>query len=144
MIDNVSLKRDSNGKPYAEDLPGSFNLSHSGNFTALYINPFSPDAGCDLQLASGKYSEEEIAELCFQPEERSFSDNFFLLWTLKEALLKARGLSVFDMKDISVISEISHFRSWEMDTGPALYYLSVYPVSGPVSICCPYPLRQVL
>ena len=143
-LDIVKIERGNNGKPYAKDLPGSFNLSHSGKLTALYINPYSPSAGCDLQLVKGKYSEEEIAEFCFTPEERAFPGGFFLMWTLKEAYLKAKGLSVFDMPSFSVMPEIHRFRSWEVDTGDELYFLSVYPASEPLTLSSPYYLREAL
>lgn len=143
-ISELRIQRTKLGKPYSDKLPGSFSLSHSGDLAALYINPFLPSAGCDLQVVKAGYSEEELSMAYFTKEERALGLAFFHMWTLKEAFLKEQGLSVFDMGSVSVARRIGEFRSWTLFYGGRNYYLSLFPATDPLSLSFPCPLKRVL
>ncbi len=92
---SVFYRYGKNGKPYFQELPFFFNLSHSGNyvFCALSLS----EIGADIQQ-HGKRGRERIADRFFSKEEaalfRSRQDDeafFFRLWARKEAYGKLTG-----------------------------------------------------
>ena len=92
------------GKPQLIDPPSplSFNLSHSGEWLACAVSAGAAvgvdleycDAGRDvLKLARRYFLDVEAAELAGLPEAQR-KDRFYDYWTLKEAWIKARGLTI--------------------------------------------------
>lgn len=92
-----------NGKPYAvldgTQVPISFNLSHSGNFGLIALSP-SRSVGIDVEERRDRIDLDGVARQVFAATERDAlarldrvekRDLFFRLWTLKEALIKAKG-----------------------------------------------------
>lgn len=84
-------------RPYIGGL--DFNLSHSGNRIVIAINQVGR-IGIDIEKI--RSVETSLAEICFTKEEmnqviykNNFNlDNFFQLWTLKEAFIKADGIGM--------------------------------------------------
>ena len=89
------------GKP---ELPGgpAFSVSHSGPYWAVLIGGEQP-VGLDIQVPvaasfesiAKRFFREEEAHLLATSDEAERRDLFFRLWTEREALLKAAGMSVF-------------------------------------------------
>ncbi len=100
-----TFAHNANGKPQvAEDAPMdlSFNLSHSGEWLAVAIT-VEADIGIDLQERDPHRSVTALAERFFHPDEarelaemteKRQPEQFFRLWTLKEAYLKAVGKGI--------------------------------------------------
>ncbi|MBK8983267.1 MAG: 4'-phosphopantetheinyl transferase superfamily protein [Ignavibacteria bacterium] len=99
------------GKPFIENSKIHFNLSHSGDRCIIAVS-LTAGTGVDIEkvrdsedliiIAERYFSETEIIYLKnFQ--EKEVTNNFFRIWTLKEAFIKAigEGLS-FRLKDFSV------------------------------------------
>jgi len=97
------------GKPYIENGP-SFNISHSGNVVLAAIAA-NGRVGVDVEavrpirdlpaLARTSFIAEEVeAVLRFPPDDRLRP--FFRVWSRKEAILKALGLGLTALADISV------------------------------------------
>lgn len=91
-----NLRVSQTGRPVCVCGP-DFNLSHSGGWVVCAVAP-SGNTGVDLQFPSAHISTKEISRLYFCPAERSWlrsngDSGFYVLWTLKEAHLKANGLS---------------------------------------------------
>jgi len=88
------------GKPYLSnhnDSQFSFNISHSGNL-ALFAIGNGIQIGIDVERIEENTDIKTISQLVFSPEELTtlkLSQNptrdFYLLWTSKEAILKATG-----------------------------------------------------
>lgn len=91
--------------------PGSgrwFNLSHSGDHIALLLSD-EGEVGCDIEvirprngwqrLANALFSEGEHQELEREPPERRLVA-FWRIWTRKEALVKQRGGSAWQMASV--------------------------------------------
>ena len=89
----------SDGKPFLEDGPLEFNLSHSGNVALIAVS-LARQVGVDVEqlrplpdldaLAARVCNDRELAVLAGLAQavrERAF----FALWTRKEALAKATG-----------------------------------------------------
>lgn len=77
-----------NGKPYLKDAPVRFNLSHSGDLTVVAAGRHQ--VGLDVQLRDDK--PREALKNRLTPAEQE--EDFFRLWTAKEAYVKYRGESL--------------------------------------------------
>ena len=86
-----------NGKPYIENVPVHFNLSHSGTFALCAVSDH--EVGCDieriaradLKIAKRFFTASEYASILAAPTEDEQNIVFFRLWTLKESFLKVTG-----------------------------------------------------
>jgi phosphopantetheinyl transferase len=100
-----ALKKGEHGKPYIEGF-SCFSISHTGSIWAVLIaDPQYENSGLDIQL-SRKCNYMAIAERWFAPEDRasiSSADEFFRIWTRREALVKALGVTVYDA-DLKAVS----------------------------------------
>lgn len=83
-LKSPEIKTGTHGKPY---LNGSlyFNLSHSGNITALAVG--EQEVGLDLELRDCRTHQAVTRRLT--PAERQ--EDFLKVWTAKEAYVKYRG-----------------------------------------------------
>ena len=96
------------GKPYidqpASAPPVHFNLSHSHRSAVIAVTGAGP-IGIDMEHIRLNVAHDEIARRYFSPKEQEWLESrpenerkrdFFRLWVLKEALIKAdgRGLSM--------------------------------------------------
>ena len=103
------------GKPF---LPGGpeFNLSHSAGLALFAVAPFP--VGVDVEavrpvedgVAKLVFTAAELAELRQAPDREA---TFFRGWTRKEAMVKARGGSLAELRSFSV------------------------PLAGPAMVHCP-------
>lgn len=100
-----AMKKGEHGKPYIEGF-SCFSISHTGNIWAVLIaDSEDEDCGLDIQL-SRKCNYMGIAERWFAPEDVATitsSDEFFRIWTRREALVKALGGTVYDA-DLKAVS----------------------------------------
>lgn len=107
------------GRPYFAERPADFSVSHSKRAAAVSYLGFPSlgrrlRTGCDIQYQQPKRAYRELAAHFFHPPEQEFLAAaeteaeglraFYLLWVLKEAYLKIRGLSVFDLCRCPVFS----------------------------------------
>lgn len=84
-------------KPYLENLPLHFNLTHSGNWVGCVVD--NNETGIDIEkvknvrngLADRFFSEMEKKMLNECSCKESSDDLFFKMWVLKESYIKAIG-----------------------------------------------------
>lgn len=90
---DIIIKKAPNGKPYIENYDQiDFNISHSGEFVLLAVTNGKSigvdiekiDENIDLDIGNVVFNESEL------PYIRNV-DDFYLLWTKKEAYLKCIG-----------------------------------------------------
>lgn len=97
------------GKPlFADRNEWSFSLSHSGDDIALLLSD-EGEVGCDLEvirprtnwqaLANAVFSNAEHAELESTPPEQQLTV-FWHIWTRKEAIVKQRGGSAWQIVSV--------------------------------------------
>jgi len=105
-LNESSFLREAGGRPYFREQEADFNISHSGNVTAVsFAEGAGLRTGCDVELIRPRPTAAEIAKEYFSPAENKYlfssgifdEKRFYEIWTLKECFLKLRGLSVFDM-----------------------------------------------
>lgn len=85
------------GKPVCVGGP-PISLTHSGDWVACAVAA-TGDVGIDLQFPAAHLNTDAIADSFFHDEERQWvldgeRERFFMLWTLKEAYLKALGVGL--------------------------------------------------
>jgi 4'-phosphopantetheinyl transferase len=94
------------GKPYLADSGGldlKFNLSHSGDLMVMGVSR-QVEVGVDVEVHSDSLDWRQIARSYFQPAELETLEkieggetqkvSFYLIWTMKEAYLKACGQGI--------------------------------------------------
>lgn len=84
-ISAPELSTTEHGKPYHAGNPLYFNLSHSGNLTAAAVS--EREIGLDIQLRDEAPRPAIFRRLT--PAEKQ--EDFFKLWTAKEAYVKYKG-----------------------------------------------------
>lgn len=115
------------GKPaFVDAHPCWFNLSHSGDDIALLLSN-EGEVGCDIEvirprdnwqaLANAVFSVAEHDELEREAPEAKLSA-FWRIWTRKEAIVKQRGGSAWQIVSIdstfSSALSVSHFQYGEL------------------------------
>ena len=90
-----------------------FNIAHSGDWILITISNFP--IGIDVEKIDDDFSYQEILSLNFSNEEIEFIKNsnrprndFYLLWTRKESLMKATAKGIDDkMNSISALDGLN-------------------------------------
>ena len=109
--ENISFRRDKNGKPYVHELDIHFSLSHSGSLAVCAIS----DKPVGIDVEKVHQADLRVAERMFTPREqyymlsdkRKIQTRFFELWTKKEAYIKRNGLTLSDMPSFDVMGDQS-------------------------------------
>ncbi len=95
----LSLDADPLGKPRLTGSALEFNLAHSDD-RALYVVADGRRVGIDVERVRGDLADTGVARRLFAPSDAARLESlppgprcqeFFRLWTLKEAYVKARG-----------------------------------------------------
>lgn len=114
----IKIESDNYGKLFLsnqEQLHLHFNLSHSEDYI-IYAFCFKDEIGIDIEIIDSSINHLEIAKNYFSANEIAYLENsndqnrrveeFFRIWTRKEALLKAMGIGLlFDFKEIDVTND---------------------------------------
>lgn len=100
-IPHHQLKRCPQGRPFLEDTPLEFNLSHSENRAVIafaWDRHLEGALGVDIEWSLRRVEREALAKRFFTPEEFDFArhgpEPFFKIWTRKEAVLKSNGVGL--------------------------------------------------
>lgn len=97
--DDIVIKKEALGKPYAESLNIHFSISHSNPYAICAVHHVP--IGIDIQRADGvrelvlrrAYSSEEQRYVFSAPDGQA--ERFTRLWCMKEAYVKRLGSSIF-------------------------------------------------
>ncbi len=112
----VMIRKDARNKPFLEDNPLFFNLSHTRNAFAIAISP-DFNIGIDLEKVNKGLDYGSVSGSCLNSSEQMYIeetqaelyDRFFFLWTRKEAYLKALGTGI--TSDLWKIRSFQHRES---------------------------------
>ena len=102
----LQISRTDRGKPYLEESPIKFNLSHADGLVGVAVS--ASDVGIDLEMQSRRlrnhgnevklarryFSEAETASIERETDSEARRSLFIRLWTLKEAYVKAVGRGI--------------------------------------------------
>lgn len=90
-ISAPQFSRNEHGKPFLTNTALRFNLSHSGSLTALAVS--EQEVGLDVQ----ERSRRAFPALCRRLSPAEHEEDFFTLWTAKEAYIKFKGGALAEM-----------------------------------------------
>ena len=133
-----------NGKPYLENYPFYFNLSHSGNYVVCAISP--REVGVDIQeyrqvdmerLAKRFFSKEEQNALKVCTKGKEQYELFYQLWTRKEAYGKLTGEGIAAVIDKSTLLKEGTFTVAEAEANPQLFWQE-WKLDGYAIALCQY------
>ncbi len=106
----ILIDYEENKKPFLRDSSGfnlSFNLSHSENYILIAVG--KDEIGVDIEKMKNLFEYQSLIDAIFTKEEKNFITKapepvkaFYLLWTRKEALLKATGMGI--VNDLNCIA----------------------------------------
>lgn len=112
-VEKYSVSFGENGKPYLENLPYFFNLSHSGDFVCCAIGERKVGLDCEKIKP---VREAVIKKVLTEKERETLKDtdgDFIRFWTLKESHLKHSGRGITEelyRLDFSEFSKTDSFR----------------------------------
>ena len=108
------------GRPYLRDSDLQFNLSHSQSRVVIALardKNLQESLGVDVEWIHRRVERDALAKRFFAEAEHAFTlhsaENFFRIWTRKEAVLKTNGiglrveLSSFEVLGDTVAQEIT-------------------------------------
>ena len=102
----TDMKFNEYGKPYFENCPVSFNISHSSNCVVCVVSNDTQSIGIDIEEI--KFIDINELKSVWNKEEwdrirNSDIEMFYQFWTRKEAIIKAEGKGFsIDLTDIDV------------------------------------------
>lgn len=93
-INNISIVKSEHGKPYINDNKVFFNISHTKGLCAVAVS--AAELGVDTELIKERknYVEKRFcnkAELEYLEKSNSFINDYYKIWTYKEAYSKLTG-----------------------------------------------------
>jgi phosphopantetheine--protein transferase-like protein len=93
---DLTIIREKNGKPRFATLPYHFSITHSRDLCAVALS--SENVGLDLEFVDASHNVEALSKRFFSADEyskltqsKNSTEDFFALWTKKEALAKLSG-----------------------------------------------------
>lgn len=94
---NDEITYNENGKPYFKNSNTYFSISHSGDYVICAIS--KNEIGIDIQ----KVKDMPKSKLIFSDKELKLSNlELVKLWSIKESIIKAKGLNMQHMKSINI------------------------------------------
>ena len=127
----ININYDCYSRPFIPDLNIDFNISHSNEYLIFAISDYLK-RGVDIQHYIKNFEINEIGKIVFSEFEQNLIagniDNFFTLWTKKEALIKAYGFGFIteDYKNtklnLSNIEELPDFIIYSKEIFPNYYF----------------------
>ncbi|WP_339905905.1 4'-phosphopantetheinyl transferase superfamily protein [uncultured Cyclobacterium sp.] len=103
----LNIKHGKYGKPFIDD-PNTlfYNKSHSGDWVALAISTI--DLGIDIEMITSNSNEDLVQMVYNEKDFNNFgaTDDFFTVWSLKEAYSKLLGLGLnLNLNQLHIIPE---------------------------------------
>lgn len=114
MLNNI--RRTESGRPYISHSEIDFNISHSGEWVAIIFSQSKNKkaVGIDIEqpqkirryddLLNYYANTQEIAEIregeCL-PQLQGIEPRFYLSWCLREAVLKAQGVGIIKLSEVT-------------------------------------------
>ena len=146
-LNKILIKRDKNGRPFAEGGNFDFNVSHSEDLAVCAVS--SGRVGVDAEKVHPVPERERFAARYFCANEIAYIESapdkdeaFFRIWTRKEALLKLTGDGLTkNLKELDTTADAKH-KAWKgralavvrsaMKSGKTVLMVSFASVTVPV------------
>lgn len=125
---DFTISRTANRKPYFDNLPLHFSISHSNSLSVASIG--ETPLGVDIELLDNTRDTSRLVSRFFNEEEKSrlnaspsFDTEFYSIWTKKEALSKISGEGLPDLASQNSLSCFCH--QYILKLGNENYIMSV-------------------
>lgn len=102
--EDITVLRTEKGKPYLKDLPFHISISHSSDLVAVAVSRFPVGIDMekikdrDLKLCRKVCTEKDNAII---KNSHNPIEDFYKIWTAKEAYFKKEGTGITDLKSVS-------------------------------------------
>ncbi len=133
--DDISICRTSGGKPYFTSSELFFSISHSEDTVAVALS--DTPVGIDLEFVDERRDFISLSRRFFAPDEHkaisesnSPTEDFFALWTKKEALAKITGEGLTAICRADGLDESYDFSLFSLKDNGRHAYISVCRESG--------------
>ena len=127
---NLSICRTSNGKPYFASADLFFSISHAENTVAVALS--DTPVGIDIEFIDDHRDFISLSRRFFAPDEHkaisesnSPTEDFFALWTKKEALAKITGEGLTAICRADGLDDSHSFSLFSLNDRGKNAYLSV-------------------
>lgn len=151
LIENMKIKNEdisfgynTYGKPYlAHTPPIYFNLSHSGNWVVCAISEHEVGIDVekideiDLDIVKSFFAKKEYSDL-MEKDDSEKKEYFYVLWTLKESYIKARGRGLsLDLRSFSISMNNDNNIIFEAPNDCEKYFFKQYDIDKnyKLSVC---------
>ena len=111
-IDNPTILKTENGKPYIDTEGVHFSISHTCGLAACVVADTPVGVDCEVVATKAPYEIQKFAKRFFVENEISLLEkggfsslDFFKIWTGKEAVIKKLGSNMSDLKIIDTTKE---------------------------------------
>lgn len=140
--DHLTFEKNPFGKPFLNKESIHFNMSRSGDELAFAFAPAM--VGIDIELCRKADAFFPVAYRYFHPAEQKMirtDDDFFYVWTRKEAVLKAQGIGIYDgFADIDCSGSETHvlghsFQLNSLHTGSSIISFAAEKLHSPLEVC---------
>ncbi|MBN6053818.1 4'-phosphopantetheinyl transferase superfamily protein, partial [Nonomuraea sp. RK-328] len=116
--EDVRFTTEESGRPCSPAGP-DFNLSHSGDWALVAVAAPGTRVGVDVERIRADLDHVELARRMYQPEEAERVrerglEEYFRLWTAKEAYVKATGAGLAGLRGCLVTDSVTG--SWVTDS----------------------------
>ena len=132
---DLTILRDKKGKPYFQSLDLFFSISHAEDTVAVALS--DAHIGIDLEFIDDRRDFLALSSRFFSPcehqrikESNSQRDNFFALWTKKEALSKITGEGLSAICKANALEECYEYSLFSLGKENKRAYLSLCRESG--------------
>ena len=146
---DLTIVRDENGKPHFISCPLHFSISHSDTLAAVVLS--DKNVGIDLEFIDSSRDILAISKRFFAPEEHSAIceskypiEDFFALWTKKEALSKLLGKGLASICATQVKNGIEcNFKEYIIVTGECSARLALCHDGDSVNLNIDNPYKEI-
>ena len=137
--DDLSICRTPGGKPYFASRDLFFSISHAKDTVAVTLS--NTPVGIDIEFIDERRDILSLSRRFFAPDEHkalseaagSPIDDFFALWTKKEALAKITGEGLAAICRAEGLDESYGFSLFSLNFGDARAYISVCRKKGDIT-----------
>lgn len=105
LLENITIKRTENGKPYLKGKDLHISISHSGDFVAAAV--CKTPVGIDIEvlkepnlLVENRLCTESDSDF-LNAADGDKALRFYKIWTAKEAYFKREGTGITNLKSVS-------------------------------------------
>ena len=136
---DLSICRTPGGKPYFASHDLFFSISHAKDTVAVALS--DTPVGIDIEFIDERRDILSLSRRFFAPDEHkalsetagSPLDDFFALWTKKEALAKITGEGLAAICRAAKLDESYSFSLFSLNVGDARAYISVCRKKGDIT-----------